>query len=212
MIGISQNKTAILTDDFRIFTEITADVSLVIYNQLVKQLHLPTNELVFSVADKQKMWAEEVENAEEFDQLLLDRFELSAVVAPTKLFTFCLLRKWLGLGVDLNAIQVIHGKKQQIVYPACKFELNQVRNLIVELNAFDTVVMKQLKVKDLKQTQADFFALLNEKLEAKLFNTMVHFQSETKLKVNKNDFLALLFNADRNKALQNFIAKEIEKL
>lgn len=206
------NRNVIVSDDLRVFTEVEADVSLVIYNLLLKQLHLATNDVVFSSDDKGKLLIEEIEYLEEFDALLMDQFDLSTVLVPNKLFSFYLLREWLGLSYTHDTMSLKHGKKYQVVFPCKSFSLlTELKNDFV-LNELGRLLVKRIKRKDLLNTQANFFALINEKLEEKLFNAMVHFQSSTGVKVNKNAFLKPLFNEDRKKAFGQFIEKQIDKL
>jgi hypothetical protein len=118
------------------------------------------------------------------------------------------LEQLLGNKTAYSDIGLLRLRKNQLVFNLKSFDSAAFEQCRFEQNWLSDYVVKRIAKKDLMQTTDAFFILLNEKFKAKLLNSITYFQSETGMKVNKNEFVEHLFLPDRLEALATFVKRQ----
>ncbi len=209
MQTVAEHNGMVLASDMRTFVKVPADATYIVYAQGLKQLHLRTNGYEYVEKGAPFLYLEEWDEMETFDPLLFEQLEANGVLNSAKLVTFFAFANWLGLHATFNHLAIQHGKKWEFVFPLHTFFHNNSTTENFYKPPFMRFLKGKLKTEKVTALISDFFALMDEKFESKLFNALVLFQSETGVKVDKGGLLAQLFDAKRNAALRTFLMNEL---
>lgn len=198
-----------LSSDLKEYRRIDADLTYVVYFELLEQLKLPCQSLAYNKHDSNALFLTSLPEVEELDSYSFMEIEFNSTISPLGLFTYYILEQLLGNKTRYADIGLLRLRKNQLVFSLKPFDIKQFNQPNFERNWLADYVLRNCAKKDLQHTIDTFFILLNEKFKSKLLNAITYFQSKTGIQVNKNDFVATLFAPERLTALETFVNEKL---
>ncbi len=206
------NKNIVLDNHLSEYLRMTADPNFIIYNQLLKQLHLPAEKWEYDKEEKGKILIALEEEVEEIDAVIFKNLDYSKLASPLRLYQYNLLQLLLGRGLNYRGIGMIRERKIRFLFLTTTFDLEEMESSKFEENDLSRFIIRRAKKRELLTAHESFFVLLNEKFRAKLLNALTLYQSETGNVISKTEYLDRILNMDRLNELKQFSAKQINRI
>ena len=201
-----------LNDDFKEFENRKIDENFIVYNQFLKQLHLPYLKWQYSNKDKENIQIETLPELEQMDFIVLKQLEYAKLVAPMRLFTYYLLQQYIGNNLNYSSLGIVRGAKNRLLFLDSDINYSEMAKGLFYANDLSRFLFKKANKKDLLITQESFFVLINKNFELKLLNALTQFQSKTGVEINKKELIKTVLNADRLTKFKAFSKAQIELL
>ncbi|MFT5821715.1 MAG: hypothetical protein ACI8ZM_002969 [Crocinitomix sp.] len=213
MFQFADNQNNIILDQrLTEYVRIEADPNFIVYNQFLKQLHLPAEKWEYHTDHKGEVLVEQADEVEELDAILFKNLDYSKLASPLRIYQYNLLQLLLGNGLNYQGIGIIRERKIRFLFLRTKFDVDNMQNTSFEVNDLSRFILRRAKKQDLLTAHESFFVLLNEKFKAKLLNALMLYQSESGKTISKAQLTEHLLNTERLSALQQFSAKLINRL
>ncbi len=206
------NKNIVLDNHLSEYVKMTADPNFIIYNQLLKQLHLPAEKWEYDKEEQGKVLIALEEEVEELDAIIFKDLDYSKLASPSRLYQYNLLQLLLGRGLNYRGVGMIRERKTRFLFLTTEFDLEEMENSKFEENDLSRFIIRRAKKRELLTAHESFFVLLNEKFRTKLLNALILYQSETGNAISKTEYLDKILNMDRLNELKQFSAKQINRL
>ncbi len=206
------NKNIVLDNHLSEYVKMTADPNFIIYNQLLKQLHLPAEKWEYDKEEQGKVLIALEEEVEELDAIIFKDLDYSKLASPSRLYQYNLLQLLLGRGLNYRGVGMIRERKIRFLFLTTEFDLEEMENSKFEENDLSRFIIRRAKKRELLTAHESFFVLLNEKFRTKLLNALILYQSETGNAISKTEYLDKILNMDRLNELKQFSAKQINRL
>ncbi|NOQ74420.1 MAG: hypothetical protein GQ574_20590 [Crocinitomix sp.] len=206
------NNNTVLDQRLCEYLRAKVDPNFIVYNQFLKQLHLPAEKWEYDKKHKGKILIEQEAELEELDALLFKNLDYSKLATPLWIYKYNLLQLLLGNGLNYQGIGMIRERKIRFLFVGTEFNLENRLNVQFEENDLSRFILRRAKKQEILTAHESFFVLINEKFKAKLLNALMLYQSETGNTLSKSHLIESLLNVERLSALQQFSAKLINRL
>lgn len=213
MLEFADNKKNIVLDNrFVEHQRIEANPNFVVYNQILKQLHLPAEKWEYDKQQRGSILIEQEPELEELDTILFKGLDYSKLATPLSLYQYYLLQLLLGLGLNYSGIGLIRERKIRFLFLSSSFEVELMEINRFEENILSRFIMRRAKKQELLNAHESFFVLLNEKFRAKLLNALTLYQSETGDVIAKSNLIDTILDPNRLEELRSFSEKHMNRL
>ena len=213
MWSYADNKNNIVLDDRVVEHErIAANANFIIYNQLLKQLHLPAEKWAYDKEQKGAILVELEREVEELDAVLFKGLDFSKLASPLRLYQYNLLQLLLGEGLNYSGIGLIRERKTRFLFLKTSFQIENMQTHRFEDNELSRFIIRRAKKRDVLNAHESFFVLLNQKFNEKLLNALMLYQSETGKSISKASLVDSILNPDRLELLRQFSETQMNRL
>lgn len=201
----SKKEGLFLSESLHTYARIPIDPSYILYHQFLLQLHLPCEKWDYVKSDTANISVQIPEKFEQMDALTLKFMDVKNFVYPARLFTYFLLKNYLGSCNDYGGVGLLHKRKTHFIFLNSVMEFENFGNRKFEIDDMGRFAFKHIKKSDLQTAFESFFVLIDEKFEAKLQFALTQFVSSTGKHIDKAAWLNRAINLDRLAKLQHFI-------
>lgn len=200
-----------LDDRLQEYEEQEVTVHFIIYNQLLRQLHLPAEKWHYLKGANGCILVEKNPELVQMNEVIFKELDYSKLVSPLRLYAYYLLQEFLGNGLNFNGLGLVFERKTRLMYLDTDFDLNRFKRCDFSANDISHFVLKRAKRDDLLQVHETFFVMMDEHIKGKLMIELTRYQSETGHPLEKNDFINTLFDPERLQVLKSFSKKIIDR-
>lgn len=200
-----------LDDRLQEYEEQEVTVHFIVYNQLLRQLHLPTEKWHYLKHANGRILVEKNAELLQMNEVIFKELDYSKLVSPLRLYAYYLLQEFLGNGLNFKGLGLVFERKARLMYLHTDFDLYRCQHCDFSTNDISHFVVKRAKWDDLMQVHETFFVLMDQHIKGKLMIELTRYQAETGLTVEKKDFINTLFDPERLKVLKSFSQKIIDR-
>lgn len=207
---LTENRSGVVLDDqLNTYTVQEMTPGFIVYDQFLHQLHLPAEKWEYAHKHQGTALIRKYDELEEVDAVLFKGLDYSNLVFPLQLYTYYLLQELLGNMLNYSGLGILRERKERFIFSHTPFDLHKMIVHKFQVNDISRFIIRRAKKKDLMRTQESFFVRLDEKFKTKLLNSLILFQSETGIQVEKSVLVDRVLNPKRIAALNLFSIKQI---
>jgi hypothetical protein len=213
MLVLSDNNQNIVLDNRLVeYQREKANPNFIIYNQILKQLHLPAEKWEYDKVQHGNVLIAQEAEVEELDAVLFKNLDYSKLASPIRLYQYNLLQLLLGRGLNYSGIGLIRERKMRFLFLSTDFDIEDMQSIRFEENDLSRFILRRAKKQELLTAHESFFVLLNDKFRAKLLNALTLYQSESGNAISKTKLIDSILEPKRLRELRRFSEKLINRL